>query len=69
MANVTDHCHYKCKYRDQAHLDKENIYISLITHNSSRYSNHSLILKSVQKFKNCNFLCIGGNTGKYIFFH
>ena len=40
MANVADHCHYRCKYRDEAHLGdnlrhKENIYISLITHNLS----------------------------------
>ena len=37
-------------------------------HNVSGYNNHLIPLKTVEKIKECDFLCVGENAEKYIFF-
>ena len=39
----------------------------IITNNFSGGDNHLITVKVAKKIKDCNFLCIGENTDKYIF--
>ena len=69
---VRDHCHYKGKYRGNAHNICNVRYkvpreIPIVFYNDSTYDYHLIIKELVKKIKG-NFACLGGNTEKYITF-
>ena len=64
---VRDRCHYTEKYGAVAHFScnlqhNEHSYIPGLAHNSSEYDNHLILPKTPEKFKECEFLCVGENT-------
>ena len=69
---VKDHCHYKGKYRDAAHIICNLRYkipkeIPIVFHNGSIYHYHFIIKELVKEIEG-NFECLGENTEKYITF-
>ena len=63
---VIDHCHYTSEYKGIHYLKfsvlKE---IAIVVTNRSDYDHHSIMKVLAELFKE-NFICLGGNTEKYI---
>ena len=73
---MKDHCYYTEKCGVAAHSicnlryeEKHFIPVLALTFNiASICDNHLILPEIAKKSKECNFLCVGENTKKYVFF-